>query len=144
MFFVSRVYGDLDTYALSGGVLLLAMVLSAIQLYCDFSGYTDMAIGISDMFGIQLECNFCRPFFAKTAAEFWQRWHMTLSGWFKDYLFLPVSRSKWCKVISKTIGKCFGSKARKKTIIAISATIVWLATGLWHGTGINYLVWGVY
>lgn len=141
---VNNVYGNLADYRNSGAILCVVMVFSAIQLYCDFSGYTDMARGISQMFGICLEENFNHPFFAKSSGEFWQRWHMTLSGWFKDYLFLPISRSKYVKKISKSAGKRFGATARKNTIIIIASSIVWLATGLWHGTGINYVVWGAY
>lgn len=141
--FVSAVYSDLDHYAV-GGLLIPAMILSALQLYFDFSGYTDMAIGIAQMYGVELEQNFNHPFFAKSAAEFWQRWHMTLSGWFKDYLFLPLSRSTFVKNTSKKMGAKYGPTARKKTMIVMCAAVVWLATGLWHGTGINYIVWGIY
>ncbi len=141
---VSTVYSALGYYSSYGGVLLVAMFCSALQLYFDFSGYTDIALGISQMFGIELEQNFNHPFFSRSAAGFWQRWHMTLSGWFKDYLFLPVSRSQTVKQLSKTMGSCFGASARKKTMMIISTTVVWLATGLWHGAGVNYLLWGVY
>lgn len=142
--FVSRVYSQLDVYAPHGLILLIAMLLSALQLYCDFSGYTDMARGISQMFGVELEQNFNRPFFAQTASEFWQRWHMSLSSWFKDYLFLPVSRSHFVKELSKKMGTRCGAAARKKTMMICSTAVVWVATGLWHGTGLNYMVWGLY
>ena len=140
--FTSSVYANPS--AETGAILLVTMILSALQLYCDFSGYTDIALGVAQMFGIQLEQNFNHPFFAKSASEWWQRWHMTLSGWFKDYLFLPVSRSKAVKNLSRKMGEKHGPSARKKTMIAISSAVVWLATGLWHGTGINYIVWGAY
>lgn len=142
--FVSMIYGNMEMYKNSGAILFMTMIMSSVQLYCDFSGYTDMAIGISQLFGIELEQNFRRPFFSRSASEFWQRWHMTLSGWFKDYLFLPVSRNKIVKKISKKMGSRFGAMSRKKTMIVISTSVVWLATALWHGTGINYLVWGGY
>ncbi|MCR5119913.1 MAG: hypothetical protein K6B44_09915 [Lachnospiraceae bacterium] len=141
---VSNVYSQLDTYREHGVVLAAAMIFSALQLYMDFSGYTDMAVGISQMFGIELEQNFNHPFFAESAAGFWQRWHMTLSGWFKDYLFLPVSRTEAVKKLSKKAGNRFGAAARKKTMMICSTAVVWIATGLWHGTGINYIVWGIY
>lgn len=141
---ISSVYSNVDAYAYRGGILLIAMLGSAVQLYLDFSGYTDIARGVSQMFGIALEQNFDHPFFSCSAAELWQRWHMTLSGWFKDYLFLPISRSKKVKKWSKQIGVRFGATARKKTMIVISTAVVWIATGLWHGTGINYIVWGIY
>lgn len=141
---VSTVYSNLDIYASHGGILAIAMLGSAVQLYLDFSGYTDIARGISQMFGIELEENFNHPFFSRSASEFWQRWHMTLSGWFKDYLFLPVSRSQSVKKLSKQMGLRFGPAARKKTMMIISTAVVWIATGLWHGTGVNYIVWGIY
>lgn len=125
-------------------MIILAMFLSAIHLYCDFSGYADMAIGIAQMFGIELEESFRQPFFAKSGAEFWQRWHITLSGFFKDYLFLPISRSSFVKKLSKKMGDLWGPRARKNTIIVCASSVVWLATGVWHGTGVNYLVWGAY
>lgn len=140
---VTNVYSNLDIYA-KGLVIIPTMILSALELYFDFSGYTDIAVGISQMFGIELEQNFNHPFFSRTASEFWQRWHMTLSGWFKDYLFLPVSRSSIVKKFSKKMGNKYGALARKKTMMIISTAIVWVATGLWHGTGINYMVWGLY
>jgi len=136
------VFGDPNSYG--GAVLFFSILCSAVQLYCDFSGCMDIAGGISQMFGITLEQNFNHPFFARSGAEFWQRWHMTLSGWFRDYLFLPISRSEWVKRISKKIGDRFGAKARKNSIILIASFFVWVATGLWHGSGIPYLVWGLY
>ncbi|MCR5089631.1 MAG: hypothetical protein K6C08_08975 [Oscillospiraceae bacterium] len=142
--FMYGVYYDVYSYAEHGLILLLAMFASAFQLYFDFSGYTDIARGISQMFGIQLEQNFNHPFFSRSAAGFWQRWHMSLSSWFKDYLFLPISRSSIVKNVSKAMGSRYGAAARKKTMIIFSTAAVWLATGLWHGTGINYIVWGMY
>ena len=142
---VTIVYSDLENiYFSHGGLLLITMFFSAIQLYLDFSGYTDIALGVSQMFGIRLEQNFNHPFFSRSAAEFWQRWHISLSSWFKDYLFFPVSRSRLVRNASKSMGTRFGPSARKKTMIALSSAVVWLATGLWHGTGINYIVWGAY
>jgi len=140
----SEVYSNLEIYVNYGLILMITMVISALQLYFDFSGYTDIAIGISQMFGIELEQNFNHPFFSRSASEFWQRWHMSLSGWFKDYLFLPVSRSKFVKDLSKKMGMRYGATARKKTMMVMSTAVVWMATGLWHGTGINYIIWGMY
>ncbi len=136
------VFGNYQQYG--GALLFLTMLAAAFQLYCDFSGCMDIAEGISQMLGIKLEKNFDHPFLSRSGAEFWQRWHMTLSGWFKDYLFLPVSRSKWVKNLSKKIGERFGAQARKNTMILISSFFVWVATGLWHGTGLPYLLWGLY
>ncbi|MDO4475317.1 MAG: hypothetical protein Q4B59_00845 [Lachnospiraceae bacterium] len=136
------IFGNYEKYG--GAVLFLAMIMAAMQLYCDFSGCMDIAGGVSEMFGIELEQNFNHPFFARSGSEFWQRWHMTLSGWFKDYLFMPVSRSGWVRTISKAVGKRFGSTGRKNTIILIASFMVWLSTGVWHGTGVPYVAWGLY
>ena len=141
---VSAVYDNLENCVQYGALLFVAILFSALQLYCDFSGYTDMAIGVSEMLGIKIERNFNHPFFSRYASEFWQRWHMTLSGWFKDYLFFPVSRSKPVRELSKKMGNYWGPVARKKTLVIVSTSVVWIATGLWHGTGINYLLWGIY
>lgn len=138
----STVFANHDDYG--GAILFISMLLAALQLYCDFSGCMDIAGGVAQMFGIELERNFNHPFFAKSAAEFWQRWHMTLSGWFKDYLFLPVSRSKWVKKFSKFMGTKFGATARKNSVILIASFFVWMATGLWHGSGWPYIIWGLY
>lgn len=136
------VFTDYSSY--SGSVYLVTAIFSAFELYCDFSGCMDIALGASEIFGIQIEENFNRPFFSQSAAEFWRRWHMTMSAWFRDYLFMPISRSNLVKNLSKKCGKRFGTAARKKFIICISSVAVWLATGTWHGTGWNYVLWGIY
>ncbi len=140
--FTSSVFAD-DT-AFGGAVLLLGTVLAAVQLYCDFSGCMDIAAGISQMFGIRLEKNFDHPFFAKSAAEFWRRWHITLGTWFKDYVYMPLVISPGLIKFSGKIGKRFGKRAGKTILTAVPLSIVWLLTGLWHGTGTDYLVWGAY
>ncbi len=99
----------------------------ALQIYFDFSGYSDMAIGLGRMLGFRFPENFNYPFVSGTITEFWRRWHMTLGGWFRDYLYIPlggnrVSRGRWI----------------------INTAIVWAATGLWHGAAWNYLWWGIY
>ncbi len=140
--FTSAVFNHYQDYG--GAVLFLSMLLAAMQLYCDFSGCMDIAGGVSQMFGIELEQNFNHPFFARSGAEFWQRWHMTLSGWFRDYLFLPISRSARVKKIGKYFGNKWGAAARKSSTILIASFFVWMATGIWHGSGLPYLAWGFY
>ena len=99
----------------------------ALQIYFDFSGYSDMAIGLGRMLGFDFPENFDYPFISSTITEFWRRWHMTLGGWFRDYLYIPlggnrVSRGRWI----------------------FNTAIVWAATGLWHGAAWNFLWWGIY
>ena len=106
----------------------------AMQLYFDFSGYTDLALGISMLFGVSLPQNFNSPYLAATPAEFWERWHMSLSNWFKYYLFSPISRlllRKW------------GSEKRDWAQYAANFSSMGLI-GLWHGAGLGYLLWGLY
>ena len=98
-----------------------------IQIYMDFSGYSDMAIGIGQMLGFKLPENFNEPYTALSISDFWRRWHMSLSSWFRDYLYIPLGGShcstvKWIR----------------------NVLIVWLCTGLWHGAATNFLLWGVY
>ena len=108
-----------------GSVLLLGAVLFSIQIYCDFSGYSDIALGVARLFGIELLRNFAFPFFSRDTAEFWRRWHISLSSWFKDYVYIPLGGSKvstWKRV--------------RNTII------IFVTSGLWHGAAWTYVVWG--
>lgn len=107
--------------------LVLGYLAYMMQLYFDFSGYSDMAIGIGSFFGLELPENFNYPYLSCSVGEYWRRWHMSLSGWFRDYVYIPlggnrVSKAKWFRNIF----------------------IVWLLTGLWHGAAWNYVLWGGY
>lgn len=139
---VTKVFGGWESY--SGSVLLLATIFGAFQLYCDFSGCMDIARGVSQMFGIELEKNFERPFFSRSAAEFWRRWHITLGTWFKDYVYMPISISPKLLNAMKPIKKKWGMKTAKNIMTVIPLVAVWLLTGIWHGTGASYVVWGIY
>lgn len=140
--FISAVFADDAPFG--GAVLLISVMLAAIQIYCDFSACMDIAGGVSQMFGIKLEKNFDHPFFAKSAAEFWRRWHITLGVWFKDYIYMPLVISPRLIKVSGKIGKKFGRRAGKSVLTVVSLAVVWILTGLWHGTGAPYLVWGIY
>lgn len=139
---VSNVFTDYENY--QGAVFLVAAIFGAFQLYCDFSGCMDIALGISEIFGITIEENFKRPFFSKTAAEFWRRWHISLGVWFKDYIYMPLVISPRLMKISGKIRKKCGKRAGKAFITVIPLLVVWILTGVWHGTGWNYVVWGLY
>lgn len=140
--FVNTVMGNLESY--QGFYILLALAFGVVQLYTDFSGCMDIARGISEVLGIRLEKNFDRPFFSSSVAEFWRRWHITLGGWFKDYVYMPVATSKWMMKINTKVKKKRGVAAYKLVSAAVPLMVVWLLTGLWHGTGWNYVVWGIY
>lgn len=103
------------------------IVAYALQIYFDFSGYSDMAIGLGKIFAFDFMENFNYPFIAKSATEFWRRWHISLGSWFRDYLYMPLG----------------GNKVNKFRWI-INISIVWLLTGLWHGAGWNFVAWGVF
>lgn len=109
----------------SGLLLVLAAVAFAIQIYCDFSGYSDIAIGTARLFGIQLLRNFAYPYFSRSIAEFWRRWHLSLTTWFRDYLYIPLGGSK-------------GGIWRK----ARNVLIIFLVSGFWHGANWTFIIWG--
>lgn len=106
---------------------ILLMFSYSFQLYFDFAGYTNMAIGISNILGINLEENFNYPYISKSISEFWRRWHITLGRWFRDYIYIPLGGNR--------VGKL---KLIRNTII------VWILTGMWHGANINFIIWGIY
>ena len=122
-----------------GGILFYAF-----QIYFDFSGYSDMAIGLGNIFGFDFPENFNYPYLSKNVTEYWRRWHMTLGSWFRDYLFYPVMRSRGITRLAKKL-KGSGHKAAAKSLPTIIAlAVVWFSTGLWHGANWNYVLWGVY
>jgi len=114
-----------------------AALAYTFQLYFDFSGYSDMAIGSAQMFGIKLPLNFNSPYKSKNIVEFWKRWHMTLSRFFRDYVFLPLSYSLSRKI---PVNSLFGSDV---FIYSTGIMVTWALTGLWHGAGWTFIVWGI-
>ncbi len=140
--FVDRVYGG-ETSAAAGSIYALATVLYMLQLYADFSGYIDMTAGVSESFDIVLPENFKRPYFAKSVAEFWRRWHITLGTWFKDYVMFSFVMSGTGRKISKTFKNKWNGTGRQAAPI-IGTMLVWLFTGMWHGRTLAYMLWGVY
>ena len=141
-FYVDIIFKNYDSY--HGIMILSGAVAYAIYLYADFGGCIDMARGISAYFGINLKNNFERPYFSTSVEEFWRRWHITLSTWFRDYLFYPLQRTTCFKNLGKKL-KNKGYKKAAKAIPAILALlVVWLTTGLWHGANLTYVAWGLY
>lgn len=122
-----------DTAALGVIGAWVAVVGYALQLYFDFSGYTDMATGIAYLLGYQLPQNFNAPYAARNITDFWQRWHMTLSSWFRDYLFLPLSRSLLRRYA-----------AHPDSVRTASLVLTMTLTGLWHGVNWPFILWGAY
>lgn len=111
----------------SVGGAWLGILAFAFQIYFDFSGYSDMAVGLGRMFGFEFMENFRYPYIAKSITEFWRRWHISLSTWFREYLYIPL-----------------GGNRCKKSRWLLNLLIVWTATGIWHGASWNYLLWGVF
>lgn len=127
---VKEVYEGYTAY--DGAVIAFAALAYTVQLYMEFSGCMDMVIGSSGIFGIRLPENFSRPFFSKNISEFWRRWHISLGGWFKEYVFYPVSLLRSIRSISKRIRK--RNKHWGETAAAAMGLFpVWLCNGLWHG-----------
>ena len=139
---VSQVFQNYLNYA--GFIFIFALVGAVFQLYADFSGCVDIALGVSEVFGITLEENFKRPFYSTSAAEFWRRWHMSLGSWFKDYVYMPISVSPALISFGKFVKKHAGRTTARNVMTTIPLLAVWILTGLWHGTGWDYLVWGLY
>lgn len=105
----------------------VGIIAFTLYIYFDFSGYMDMAIGVANLFGFQLQENFDFPYVAKSISEFWRRWHMTLGRWFRDYIYIPMGGSR---------------QGTAKLILALFT--VWFTTGLWHGASWNFIFWGLY
>lgn len=120
---VDEIFSAYQTF--DGGVLLLGAVYFAFQIYADFSGYSDIAIGTSLLFGFHLMSNFRFPYFSRDIAEFWRRWHISLSGWFRDYLYIPLGGSR--------VGKWHSLR---------NIFVIFLVSGFWHGANWTFIVWG--
>ncbi len=130
-----------DTYY--GAYVFVAMFFYAFQLYCDFTGGIDITIGIAQSLGITVEENFNLPYFSKNIKEYWNRWHITMGSWFTDYIFYPLSVDKNMLKLSKWSREHLGKFWGKRLTVYISAFLVWLATGVWHGAAWNFIVWGL-
>lgn len=139
--FVSAVYDGKDH---AGSIFLVTMLFDAIQIYTDFSGYTDIVRGASQIFGVELEQNFNHPFFSRTVPEFWRRWHITLGEWFKDYVYYPCTMSAFMKRLNKKAKTRLSERGSRFVAVVIPICLTWVLTGLWHGTGKTYLCWGIY
>lgn len=121
--YANLIFNNSQSY--SGSTLVLGVILFAFQIYCDFSGYSDIALGTARLFGIDLLRNFAFPYFSRDIAEFWRRWHISLSSWFRDYLYIPLGGSRggtWMRV--------------RNTFI------IFVVSGFWHGANWTFIIWG--
>lgn len=128
----------------SGMLLVVAVLLYMLQFYCDFSGIMDVVRGLGQMMGFDMPTNFKQPFFAKSICEFWQRWHITLGEWIKDYVFYPLAKSKPLKAIAKNTKNKLGAYYSALIPISIALLAAWLVNGFWHGPAWNYVAFGLY
>lgn len=135
--YVNAVYNNNELH--NGASLIIATIFFAFQIYADFSGYTDIALGSARLFGFNLTNNFRRPYFATSIKDFWNRWHITFSTWLRDYIFLPLAYY-FSKKMKKQ--KYFSIPAEKWIYLIVSIT-TFAICGIWHGVGWNYLFWGV-
>jgi D-alanyl-lipoteichoic acid acyltransferase DltB (MBOAT superfamily) len=121
--YVDTVYPNPELH--NGTTVVISSLFFAIQIYCDFSGYSDIAIGCAKTMGFDLMTNFKRPYFAKSISDFWSRWHISLSTWFRDYLYIPL-----------------GGNRVKISRRFLNLFIVFMVSGLWHGASYNFIIWG--
>jgi alginate O-acetyltransferase complex protein AlgI len=135
--FVSAAYDS--TGPVDGAAYCVATVLFAFQIYCDFSGYSDMAIGLGEMFGLKFAKNFDRPYLSRSVSEFWTRWHISFSSWLRDYVFLPLMY-KAGRVLD---GRMHRVVSVEKLGYAVAAITTMALAGLWHGAALHYVAWGV-
>lgn len=133
-----------NTAALSGLELWLGMFVWGIQLYTDFSGGIDVSRGVAQMFGITLDINFKRPYFALDLTDYWNRWHISLGNWLKDYFFYPVAFSKGYAKINKFTKKKFGKFIAKTVPVGILSLILFTIIGIWHGANWGEVLFGVF
>jgi alginate O-acetyltransferase complex protein AlgI len=122
---VNNIFDNYHQY--SGATLIYGAILFSIQIYGDFSGYTDIALGTAKLFGFELLTNFRFPYFSRNIAEFWKRWHISLSSWFREYLYIPL-----------------GGSRRGKAIAVRNTFIIFLVSGFWHGANWTFIIWGLF
>ena len=135
--YVDQVWATYDTQ--TGSTLLLAAILFTFQIYGDFSGYSDIAIGTAKLFGIKLMRNFNNPYFSRDIAEFWRRWHISLTTWFRDYVYIPLGGSR-----PEVPSHIQNPDHYKKLIIIRNTFIIFLLSGFWHGANWTFIAWGAY
>ncbi|MBO4580270.1 MAG: MBOAT family protein [Clostridiales bacterium] len=135
---VNAVYGDHQTY--TGPFVLLGVTLFALQLYTDFMACMEVAIGTSYIFGIKLPENFNSPYMALSIREYWQRWHITLGTWLRDFLYYPLLKSAPFIAIGDKAKKAFGKKNGKKVPVYLAMLVLWTAVGYWHGGLWKYVI----
>lgn len=137
---VSDVFANYASY--TGIAVLLGAFCYSVQIYADFSGYMDIVCGLCQMLGVRLTENFDRPYFSKSIAEYWRRWHISLGAWFKTYIYYPIAVAKWNQKLGKKAQSRFGKHIGQTIPASLALVAVWVTTGLWHGASWGYIAWG--
>ena len=128
----------------NGSQIFFGVLAYSFQIYCDFSGGTDITRGVAQMMGIDLPVNFERPFFATSMADFWRRWHMSLGAWMREFVFYPVMLAKPVTALSKKFRHKYGAYAAKMVPSVAAPFVVFFLIGIWHGLTWQYIANGLY
>lgn len=139
--YVQDVFTNYESYA--GITVFIGALMYSVQIYADFSGYMDIMCGLCEVMGIHLTENFLRPYFSKSVAEYWRRWHISLGVWFKTYIYYPIGMSHWNRRLAAFAKKKWGKSLGDMVPASVALVIVWTATGLWHGASWAYITWGL-
>ena len=140
--YVRAVFDDWTQY--SGAAVIAGVVMYTLELYAEFSGCMDIALGSAELFGVHLAENFRQPFFARSVGEFWRRWHITLGAWLREYVFQPLCLGRPLQRFGRFCRERFGPAAARKWPVWLALCLTWALIGLWHGAAAIYLVYGLY
>ena len=140
--YVDYIFKRWDT--VNGFMLTAAIAVYSIQIYADFSGCIDIVSGVSEMYGIRMRQNFHNPYFSRTMAEFWRRWHISLQEWFKDYVYFPVSASSFLRKVKKHFREKNKPEIAEQFSACFPILVVWMITGIWHGASWTFVAWGLF
>ena len=137
-----KVFGNSGDY--QGLVFVIGALAYTIQIYADFSGGMDIISGAAEILGVNMPVNFERPYFSKSISEYWRRWHITLGAWFRDYVFYPLSISRWAQKLTTSLRKRLGPNIAKMIPTYLAMVLVWMLNGIWHGAGWQFVAFGMY
>lgn len=135
---------DTEIYNLPGAVIIFGILMYSAYQYADFSGGTHMVLGFAKLFGLEMQPNFKQPYFSTSIANFWQRWHISLGSWMRDYIFYPLALTKFMQKISNWCLNHLGKHFAKSISACISNIVVFVLVGVWHGPEMHFLLWGLY
>ncbi len=141
---VNEVFGNFEQCRYAGFTIFVAALFYGVQLYADFAGGMDIVFGASELFGIRLQENFRQPYMARSISEFWQRWHMSLGNWMRDYVFYPIALSKPFAKMQKNLKKKVSPYFGKVFPSFLASFLVFILVGIWHGANWKYVIYGIY